>query len=219
MTRLVIFDLDGTLLNTLDDLAAAANFALERHGLPGHPTEAYKQFVGNGVFKLVERMTPESRRTDKALLASIKADFDAYYAEHNEDCTKPYDGVLELLDTLRTRGIACTVLSNKPHEFTKVLCSQYFGKRIPLAFGHRQGYPHKPEKALVEEILKLTGIPAEQTVYVGDSGVDMQTAKNAGVYAAGVLWGFRGREELKKYGADALISSPQEQTKIIDARP
>jgi len=218
LTKLVLFDLDGTLLNTLDDLAHAANFALKRHGLPEHPVEAYKQFVGNGIVKLVERMTPKERRGDTALLDSLKKDFDAYYAEHSLDRTCPYEGVTELLHSLNGRGITCVVLSNKPDEFTKSLCERYFGSLIRVAVGHRQGYPHKPDKALVEEMLKLAGFQGQNSVYVGDSGVDMQTAKNAGLFAVGVLWGFRGREELEENGADILISAPGELIKIIDAR-
>lgn len=219
MTKLVLFDLDGTLLNTINDLAMAANYALERHGLPQHPMEDYKYFVGNGVFKLVERMTPETRRADKKLLESLKSDFDVYYAKHSNDCTKPYDGVPELLDRLHVKGIKCAVLSNKPHEFTELLCKLFFNNRICIAHGHRQGYPHKPDKKLVEEILNLAGVSAEHCVYVGDSGVDMQTAKNAGVCAVGALWGFRSREELEENGADAVISSPLDLQKIIEETP
>ena len=217
MTKLVLFDLDGTLLNTLDDLAHASNFALRRHGLPEHPAEAYKQFVGNGIIKLVERMAPEERRGDTALLDLLKKDFDAYYAEHSLDCTRPYEGVTELLRSLNGRGIACMVLSNKPDAFTKSLCERYFGSLIRAAVGHRQGYPHKPDKALVEEMLRLAGFQRQNSIYAGDSGVDMQTAKNAGLFAVGVLWGFRGRDELEENGADALISVPRELLKIIDA--
>lgn len=218
MTKLVLFDLDGTLLNTLDDLAHAANLALKRHGLPEHPVEAYKQFVGNGIVKLVERMTPKERRADEMLLEVLKQDFDAYYAEHSLDCTRPYDGITELLGLLNERGITCVVLSNKPDEFTKSLCERYFDSLVRIAVGHREGYPHKPDKALVEEMLSLAGFEGQDSIYVGDSGVDMQTAKNAGIFAVGVLWGFRGRDELEENGADILISDPQELLKIIEAR-
>lgn len=218
MTKLTLFDLDGTLLNTLDDLAHAANFALRRIGLPEHPTEAYKQFVGNGIEKLVERMTPEVQRTDTALLAALKKEFDAYYAEHSLDCTRPYDGITELLHSLNERGIVCAVLSNKPDAFTKLLCRQYFGDLVHIAVGHRVGYPHKPDRMLVQEMLRLTGFQAQESLYIGDSGVDMQTAKNARMFAVGVLWGFREREELEQNGADILISHPRDLLKIIDAR-
>lgn len=216
MTRLVIFDLDGTLINSLLDLANAANYTLKQHGLPEHETDEYKYFVGNGIYKLVERMTPESSRSDKMLLASLKSNFDSYYANHSNDCTKPYDGVLDVLDTLRDQGIKCAVLSNKPHEFTAKLCKQYFGSRIDLAIGHREGYPHKPDKALVQEILTHFQVDCEQCLYVGDSGVDMQTAKNAQVFAVGALWGFRSEEELTTNGADVLASSPIKMMKILE---
>lgn len=218
MTKLVLFDLDGTLLNTLDDLAHAANFALRRHALPEHSVESYQQFVGNGIVKLVERMTPKEQRGDETLLKALKKDFDAYYAEHSLDCTRPYNGITELLGLLNERGITCVVLSNKPDEFTKSLCERYFGSLISIAIGHREGYPHKPDKALVEEMLRLAGFQGHESIYIGDSGVDMQTAKNAGLFAVGVLWGFRGRDELEENGADILISAPQELLKIIEAR-
>lgn len=216
MTRLVIFDLDGTLINSLLDLANAANFALKQHGLPQHETDEYKYFVGNGIYKLVERMTPAICRSDKTLLASLKSEFDSYYANHSNDCTKPYDGVRNVLDALHAQGIQCAVLSNKPHEFTAKLCKQYFSNGIDLAIGHRDGYPHKPDKGLIQEILDHFHVDSKQCMYVGDSGVDMQTAKNAQVYAVGALWGFRSEEELKKNGADVLATSPTKLMKILE---
>lgn len=215
MTKLVIFDLDGTLLNTLDDLAQAGNHALALHGFPTHPTEAFRYFVGDGVVKLVERMSPENVREDAVLQAALKADFDAFYSKHGQDRTAPYAGALELLDALCARGILCAVLSNKPHEFTSVLCPRYFGGRLSLAHGQRAGYLKKPDGGLVREILELTGTASSECLYVGDSGVDMRTAKNGGVYAVGALWGFRTREELEQNGADALAASPMDILNFI----
>ncbi len=210
MKTLVIFDLDGTLLNTLGDLAAAANHALEEQGLPTHPEERYKTFVGDGVYKLIERITPPALRADAALSARLKEGFDHYYAAHGEDLTAPYPGVLDTLDALRERGVACAVLSNKPHEFSVPLCKRYFGDRFRFVHGQRQGYPRKPDRRLVAELLELAGVQPEDCLYVGDSGVDMQTAKNGGVFAVGALWGFRAREELEQAGADAFASSIEE---------
>ncbi len=210
MKTLVIFDLDGTLLNTLDDLAAAANHALAEQELPVHPVEQYKTFVGDGVYKLIERMTPPAQRADTALAARLKEGFDRYYAAHGEELTAPYPGVLDTLDALRERGVICAVLSNKPHEFSVPLCKRFFGDRLRFVHGQRQGYPRKPDRRLVTELLELADAQPEDCLYVGDSGVDMQTAKNAGVFAVGALWGFRTREELEQAGADAFAGSIEE---------
>lgn len=214
MIKLVIFDLDGTLLNTLDDLAAAGNHALALRGYPIHAVDAFRYFVGDGVAKLVERMTPPAAR-EPSLLAAVKADFDAYYSAHGTALTAPYAGAIALLDALAARGVACAVLSNKPHAFTAALCPHYFGDRLHPVHGQRQGYPRKPDGALVTEILGISGVSAVECVYVGDSGVDMQTAKNGGVFAIGALWGFRTRDELLENGADALAQTPEEILRFI----
>lgn len=217
MKKFVIFDLDGTLLNTLDDLAAAANHALEVMSLPTHPVEAFRMFVGNGVPKLVERMTPEDLRHDAALSARLRQAFDDYYGPHGQDLTQPYDGVILLLDELLKQGIKLAILSNKPHEFVKTLVPHYFGDRFAAVYGQRAGYPAKPDGSLVAEVLAALGGKAEEAVYLGDSGVDMDTAKNGGVFSVGVLWGFRGREELLKHGARALIERPEELLALLEA--
>lgn len=210
MKKMIIFDLDGTLLNTLKDLATASNYALEKHGLPTHEVEPYRYFVGNGLYKLVERMIPAECREDVQLKARLKEDFDAYYASHKLDFTKPYDGIIEMLDALRANGIASCVLSNKPDAFTRDLCKLFFGDRLLLARGQRDGWPIKPDASLVRSILEETGFHCDDTAYAGDSGVDMQTAKNGNLFAIGVLWGFRDAQELMENGADRLANSPQE---------
>lgn len=215
MKKFVIFDLDGTLLNTLDDLAAAANHALEVMSLPIHPVEAFRMFVGNGVPKLVERMTPEALRHDAALSARLRQAFDEYYGPHGQDLTRPYDGVILLLDELLNRGMKLAILSNKPHEFVKTLVPHYFGERFTVVYGQRAGYPTKPDGSLVEEVLADLGGRAEEAVYLGDSGVDMETARNGGVFSVGVLWGFRSREELLAHGAQALIERPEELLPLL----
>ena len=205
--RLAIFDMDGTLLNTLDDLANACNHALRENGFPAHPNEAYRYFAGDGIHKLVERSLPLWVKNDETVHARVKEAFDVYYGAHSEDLTKPYDGVLETLDAMRAQGTCLAVLSNKPHEFVTVLAKKYFGERFAVAHGQRAGYPRKPDASLVKEIVELTGTGQGDCIYCGDSGVDMQTAKNGGVYAIGALWGFRDGEELLKNGADALAES------------
>lgn len=216
MKKLAIFDLDGTLLNTIDDLAAAGNHALTAHGFPIHKADDYRYFVGDGVVKLVERMMP-AHVQDPALLASVQQAFHAYYNAHSTDLTAPYEGVIALLDALESRGVSTAVLSNKPHVFTCALCQRFFENRFAVVHGQREGYPCKPAGSLVDELLNLSGVQAQQCLYIGDSGVDMQTAKNAQVLAVGVLWGFRPKEELLRCGADVTVSHPMEILRQIDA--
>lgn len=215
MKKLVIFDLDGTLLNTLDDLAAAGNHLLRAHGWPEHPAERYKLFVGNGVYKLVERMIPADADHSPGALALLRDEYNAYYSAHNADLTAPYPGVPELLGALEQAGAACAVLSNKPHAFTVELCRSLLGERFAVVHGQREGWPTKPDRLLTAEILEETGIRAADTVYVGDSGVDMQTAKNGGLFAVGSLWGFRSEEELRENGADAVAERPLDLLRYI----
>lgn len=210
MIKLIIFDLDGTLLNTLDDLADASNLILTRHGFPVHELDEYRYFVGNGIYKLMERAMPPDAAKDTALVSVLRDEMNTYYSEHNNEKTAPYPGVIELIKTVRERGIKTAVLSNKPHEFTLALCEELLGGGFELALGQREGYPVKPDRRLTQEIMETAGVTAEETLYLGDSGVDMQTAKNGGIFAIGALWGFRERDELLENGADALISTPCE---------
>lgn len=205
--RLAIFDLDGTLLDTLDDLAAASNHALEVCGLPPHPVAAFRMFVGNGAAKLIERMTPAELHTPE-LLRRLRAEFDAYYSAHGGELTVPFNGIPQMLNKLESLGVTMVVLSNKPHQFVETFVPDYFGKRFTIVYGQREGFPMKPDKALIEDILEKTGIPADNSVYLGDSGVDMQTARNGKIKAIGALWGYRDRAELEQNGADAVISHP-----------
>lgn len=210
MKKLAIFDLDGTLLDTLQDLAAACNHALSAHDLPQHPVECYKQFVGNGVYKLIERIVPAPLKTDAALRDSLKSAFDSYYESHADVFTTPYEGIKPMLDELRAQGLRLAVLSNKPHAFTQRLCEHFFPGYFSPVFGNRVGYPHKPDRVLVDEVLQITGIVPQDCIYIGDSDVDMCTAKNAGVFGIGVLWGFRSKQELLEAGADAVVEAPRE---------
>ena len=204
-TRLVIFDLDGTLLDTIGDLAVACNTVLALRGLPQHSYEDYCRFVGNGVMRLVERALPEELRTPENV-ALARADFVRCYTEHIDLRTRPYPGIPQLLSELVRRGVDVAVASNKFQAGTEKLVRRFFGE-IPFAavLGQRDGVPLKPDPAVVDEILARTGIARGATLYVGDSGVDMQTAAAAGVRSAGVTWGFRTRAELEQSGAGAIV--------------
>ena len=208
--RLVIFDLDGTLLNTIGDLAEAANHMLSLRGLPLHDYDAYCTFVGNGIMRLVERALPEPMRTAD-YVAEARTDFLDYYIRHIDCKTCPYDGISDLLATLQQRGIRLAVASNKFQAGTEKLVARYFPDiRFEAVFGQRPEVPLKPNPAVVEEILALTGVACEEVLYVGDSGVDIETAHAAGVRAIGVSWGFRTREELEKAAADRIIDRAEE---------
>lgn len=210
MTRLVIFDLDGTLLDTIGDLAAACNVVLAGRDLPQHTYEQYRHFVGNGIMRLVERALPEPLRTPETV-AEVRADFVNYYTAHIDTCTRPYAGIAELLDELVRRGVQLAVASNKFQAGTEKLIRSYFPHiGFVAVLGQREGIPLKPDPAVVEQILVQTGIPREQVLYIGDSGIDMLTAQAAGVRSVGVSWGFRAREELQISGADHLVDRPDE---------
>ena len=214
-TELVIFDLDGTLLDTIGDLAVACNAMLARRGLPGHTYADYCHFVGNGILRLVERALPEELRTPDEV-AAARADFVAYYTDHIDLHTRPYDGIPELLDELHARGIRLAVASNKFQRGTEKLIRRYFpGLPFEAVLGQRPDVPLKPDPAVVEEILAATGVPRERVLYVGDSGIDMLTAAAARVRSAGVTWGFRAREELQEAGAGALVDRPAELLALL----
>lgn len=214
-TELVIFDLDGTLLDTIGDLAAACNVVLERRGLPQHSYEEYCHFVGNGIMRLVERALPEELRTPE-YVARVRADFVEYYTAHIDLHTKPYDGIEELVGELARRGVRMAVASNKFQAGTEKLVGRFFPSvAFDAVFGQRAGVPLKPDPSVVEEILALTGTARERVLYVGDSGVDMETAAAAGVRSAGVTWGFRDRAELETAGARHIVDRPAELLELL----
>ena len=192
---LVIFDLDGTLLNTLDDLAAAANHALARAGFPRRTVDEVRQFIGNGVARLIRLSVPEN--TPDAVCEAVLADFKAYYAEHLNDHTVPYDGMPQLLDALRGKGIRTAVNSNKLDSATQKLCAANFPGQLDMALGERAGIPRKPSPEGVALILRELNVAPERALYVGDGDADILTAKNAGIDGAWVSWGYRRREELE----------------------
>lgn len=201
MKRIVIFDLDGTLLNTIDDLAAATNHALACCGHSAHPVSAYPYFVGNGIDKLFERALPPEVRNSTEI-ARMRTFFVPYYNTHCDVYTRPYDGIVELLQRLQTAGIAVAVASNKYHEATCHLIKEYFPDIAFAAIcGQREGIPKKPDPAIVNAILADVALSPADAIYVGDSGVDMLTARHAGVESVGVTWGFRPVDELQQAGA------------------
>lgn len=210
MIRLAIFDLDGTLLNTIGDLADATNYALRQCGYPTHPLDAYNMFVGNGIAKLFERALPAEARTEENI-ARIRAYFIPYYTRHNTSHTRPYAGVPELLAALHDEGVAAAVASNKYQEATENLTAHFFPElKFAAVFGQREGVPIKPDPTVVREILAAASATQNETIYIGDSGVDMRTAAAAGVVSIGVTWGFRTREELAENGACYIADTAEE---------
>ncbi|WP_437919001.1 HAD family hydrolase [Sphingobacterium sp. LRF_L2] len=213
--KLVIFDLDGTLIDTLTDLANSCNFALQKHGFPAHHEEAYKYFVGNGIRMLVERALPIQNRNDQTI-ESVKSDFVKHYEVHGQDFTKPYDGIPSTLEELSKKGCLFSVASNKYHEATRALVDHYFpNHRFNLVLGHRADKPPKPDPDIVLETLQRLDITKDDCLYVGDSSVDMLTATRAGVTAVGVTWGFRTEKELLENGAKFIIHHPSELLKLL----
>ncbi len=205
----VFFDLDGTILNTLDDLADSANHVLAAKGFPVHPTERYKTFVGNGIPKLIERMLPSG--ASEQIIADTLTDFQAYYALHKNDKTAPYPGIPELLQALKARGIKLCVLSNKQHDLSVAIVRHHFGAdTFNIIQGQSDRFPTKPDPTSCRFIMEQLSISAPHTLYVGDSNVDMQTAHNAGLIACGVSWGFRSVEELTQAGADVIVTRPSD---------
>ncbi len=205
MKQLAIFDLDGTLLNTIADLATATNEALRCCGYPCHPVDAYCNFVGNGIAKLFERALPAEERNAENI-ERMRAHFLPYYNEHNANDTTPYEGIPRLLADLSAQGVRLAVASNKYQVATEKLIRHYF-PNIPFVavLGQREGVPIKPDPTIVHEILAIAGVSPDDTLYIGDSGVDMRTAQAAGVESVGVTWGFRGRDELIDSGACHLV--------------
>ena len=215
MTNAIIFDLDGTLLNTLDDLAAAVNFALGTCGYPERTTDEVRRFVGNGVVKLIERAAPAD--IGREAWETCFRQFRTYYLAHLTDHTAPYAGVLPLLDCLRARGVKTAVVSNKLHQGVVDLCADFFGDRLDACFGVNEECERKPAPLTTLRAMEALGVTAEETLYVGDSEVDVQTAANAGLRCVGVTWGFRSREELERAGAWKVIDAPETLCAIVDS--
>ena len=212
--KAVIWDLDGTLLNTLDDLAASVNAALAMNDMPLRSTEEVRAFVGNGIRKLMMRAVPGGEANpafDKAL-----EDFTRHYGAHSRDRTRPYDGILEMLDRLSAAGVKHAIVSNKIDFAVKALSRAYFGERMCAAIGDDPSRARKPAPDSVLAAMREMGVTAQETVYVGDSDVDVLTARNAGVPCVAVLWGFRDEACLRAAGAERLARTPDELREIIE---
>lgn len=216
MKRLIIFDLDGTLLNTIADLAQSTNHALTQLGFPTHEESAYNFMVGNGINKLFERALPEGEKSEENVLR-MREEFIHYYDQHNADKSRPYPGIPELLQELHQQGKMLAVASNKYQSATRKLVQHYFSA-IPFVavYGQREGVTPKPDPTIIFDILQHTKTTKEEVLYVGDSGVDMQTAIRAGVTACGVTWGFRPRTELEAFNPDYIVEGAEEILRLTE---
>jgi len=212
----VLFDLDGTLLDTIDDLADSLNAVLAGEGLPTVPTAEHKFMVGDGVRNYVLRALPTGRRGDEALLTRVIGKYREAYGGRWAVKTRPYDGVAEMLAALAGRGVRLAVLSNKPDDFTRAMVAHFLGEfDFEAVRGALPEVPMKPDPVAAVGIAERMGLPAEAFAYVGDTATDMQTARAAGMFAVGVLWGFRGRGELVDAGAEVLIEHPSDLPGVL----
>lgn len=214
--QLAIFDLDGTILDTLDDLADSLNHVLLQHNFPQHSADEVRMMVGNGILNLIKRALPNG--TEQATVEAVYADFNAYYKLHSADKTKPYNGITEMLEQLKARGVKLAVLSNKADYAVQDLCVKYFGGVFDAVAGEKEGVPKKPAPDGVDNILAELGIERKSAVYIGDSDVDLQTAKNAVTDCIAVNWGFREEKLLRENGAEIIASSPNEVFEIISEK-
>lgn len=205
--ELAIFDLDGTILNTLEDLACAVNAALAAHGYPQHSVEDVRRFVGNGVANLIRRAVPSG--TDEAECVRILADFKAYYRDHINDHTRPYDGIPALLKSLRDAGVKIGVNSNKFDAALQSLCHIHFEGLYDCAVGESENTPRKPDPTAARRIMAAMGVDPGRTIYIGDSDVDLKTARNAGIAGAWVSWGFRSRTEMQDCNISLAFDAPE----------
>ena len=213
MYKLIIFDLDGTILNTLEDLADSTNYALVMNGFSERTMEEVRTFVGNGIGKLIERAVPAG--TDAEVVNKVLADFTEYYGKHCADKTRPYDGILELINILRERGYQTAVVSNKADFAVQELCEQYFPGLFDFVVGERKEIRRKPAPDSVLEVLERLHVEKEDALYIGDSEVDVQTAENAGIRQISVEWGFRARDVLLSCGAEHIVMKPEEILALV----
>lgn len=211
--KLVLFDLDGTILNTLEDLADSLNYALGRSGFPRRSLDEVRRFVGNGIRLLIERGVPEgtgAEETDR-----VHADFTAHYLLHSSDKTRPYEGVTQLVEKLRGMGARTAVVSNKADAAVGPLCDRYFPGLFDLAVGERPGVKRKPAPDCVSAVLRELGVDRDRAVYIGDSEVDIETARNAGLDCVIVDWGFREADFLRERGAETIASTPEQVLELL----
>lgn len=211
--KLAIFDMDGTILNTLDDLADSMNHCLRAHDLPERPLQEIRMFLGNGIHWLVECSVPDG--TDAETLEKVYQTFLVYYKDHCAMKTRPYEGIPEVLQSLRRAGVLTAVVSNKADYAVKILCEDYFKGMLDFSVGELEGRRRKPYPDSVNAVLERFGMAKEDAVYIGDSEVDFQTAQNAGLDVIMVGWGFRDEDFLKEQGAESVIHEPAEILKLI----
>ncbi len=214
----IIFDLDGTLLDTLADIGDSVNLMLAEYGFPGHTTDDYRRFIGNGIQMLVTRALPIEGRSEEMVDACVRRARELYW--ENWNCkTRPYEGITELLHHLKTKGLPLAVLSNKPHDFTVRYVNAYFGKwDFKVVMGQNDHFPVKPDPASALDIARRMGLSPDTFLFVGDSSVDMKTATAAGMHAVGVAWGFKGPKELRENGCQTLVDHPLEILPLLEPR-
>ena len=211
--RAVIFDMDGTVLNTIEDLTIATNHALSVYGLPQITVEEEYYFVGNGLYTTAKRACGEG--VPEETVQKVYEELLLFYRAHSEDHTAPYEGIVDVILKLRKAGLKTAVVSNKADAAVQNLVSKFFAGCFDEAMGETKGFALKPDKAMVEEMLRRLGVSKEDALYVGDSNVDLQTALNSGLPCIAVSWGFRGRAKLEEYGAERIIDKPEELLEII----
>ena len=213
MIKNLIFDLDGTLLNTLADLRDSTNFALKKFNFPERTTAEVRNFVGNGLRMLVKRAVPQG--TNDKTVDAVLSEMKAHYREHYHDGTAPYDGILPFLRKMKRCDLRMAIVSNKANPMVQLLRTLYFDDLIPVAVGELDGVPRKPAPDMVRIAMQRLGCTEENTVYIGDSEVDIETAKNAGLPCFSVGWGFRTEESLRSAGAETIYCSPAELQKAL----
>ena len=210
----IIFDLDGTLLDTLDDLAESCNQVLDYHHFPTHPKAAFKNFIGDGLQMLIERIVPAG--TEEVVIQQCCTLFSEHYSRNWKRNSCPYEGINDMLSALKKHGVSLAVLSNKPHEFTKLFVAEFFPRGLfSIVYGQRDAFPKKPDPTVALEIAAQFGARAQDTLFVGDSGVDIRTGKAANMMTAGVSWGFRSVQELTDNNADIIVHNPLELVQYV----
>jgi phosphoglycolate phosphatase len=208
-----IFDLDGTIVNSLEDLADSTNKVLEKHGYLAYPVHTYTTFIGDGIDVLLQRAF---KSEDTAFLTIVRSEFDSIYQKQCLHKTKPYSGIISLLMELQEQGIKMAVVTNKAHAIANHIVTQVFPHMFLYTYGNSKDYPRKPDATIVNKVIEEMGSNKEECVFIGDSDIDILTGKNAGMKTIGVVWGFRGKEELQNSGADAIADTPKDIRRIID---